>query len=560
MNSFRELIKSLIEAWGSARGKTVQIDGNLLDQQAKVAYNMWRDLSGGRRLVLLKAPTASGKTEVFMSLYLYQFQTDGFHSARMFIVEPVHALLKQMMWRAKTYAELFNVGVGEDHGEVTSPVYLYAAPMTLTTVDTFVYGYLAKRVETWGGGETGRYTMPTGLMMHSLNILDEAHLIQDEVFLGPRVLAKALCPLKEAGGLLILSTATMPTAVWQEFQRECCRDECPEYELPPKGRVVDIEESPRNITEGDFECDKRTLVITNTVAKAREVYKRVVERCRERVFLIHSLMTRRDRDEVVAKLTELDKSGESFVLVGTQAVEVGVDFDFDVLHTELAPLDSLIQRLGRVGRRGGPAYAKVYTTLDTHLPYDKEIIERSKFYVNQLKSALNNVGVATQLLDQLYDAKTVERLAERGTEMFLETIEYLSKLHLFAPPPPGPAWIRPSIYVDVYVFTSAPPPKVEEWGEYAVRLSIPQISTYDRLEKLREAARASGCEVKKVGGEVCRESHSLSCSKGCVVICATRELIECEDVSKLYDGTGLRLDMAAAAGGEKKKRGQRKRS
>lgn len=44
---------------------------------------------------------------------------------------------------------------------------------------------------------------------------------------------------------------------------------------------------------------------------------------------------------------------QTVYLIATSAGEVGVDLDADHLVTELAPLDSLLQRLGRVNRRGG---------------------------------------------------------------------------------------------------------------------------------------------------------------------------------------------------------------
>ena len=40
------------------------------------------------------------------------------------------------------------------------------------------------------------------------------------------------------------------------------------------------------------------------------------------------------------------------LLVGTQAVEVSLDIDFDCLFSEPAPIDALIQRFGRVNRKG----------------------------------------------------------------------------------------------------------------------------------------------------------------------------------------------------------------
>lgn len=58
-------------------------------------------------------------------------------------------------------------------------------------------------------------------------------------------------------------------------------------------------------------------------------------------------------DPVFRAFMEHGPPSTTLYLIATSAGEVGVDLDADHLITELAPLDSLLQRLGRVNRRGG---------------------------------------------------------------------------------------------------------------------------------------------------------------------------------------------------------------
>lgn len=60
------------------------------------------------------------------------------------------------------------------------------------------------------------------------------------------------------------------------------------------------------------------------------------------------------RHRVLAGRTAVPDAPPLFV-VATQCVEAGADFDFDALITQLAPLDALRQRFGRLARRGGTA-------------------------------------------------------------------------------------------------------------------------------------------------------------------------------------------------------------
>ena len=68
------------------------------------------------------------------------------------------------------------------------------------------------------------------------------------------------------------------------------------------------------------------------------------------------------------------KYDEVNLLVGTQAIEVSLDIDYDVLYTEPSPLDALIQRFGRVNRKRKKGICPCYVF--------KEQNEKDKFIYN----------------------------------------------------------------------------------------------------------------------------------------------------------------------------------
>lgn len=75
----------------------------------------------------------------------------------------------------------------------------------------------------------------------------------------------------------------------------------------------------------------------------------------------HSRFIMRDRDEKEKLLLEKDKEGRpAFVdlVIATQAIEVSLDISFDLMLSECAPLDSLIQRAGRCNRFGKSVEAR----------------------------------------------------------------------------------------------------------------------------------------------------------------------------------------------------------
>jgi CRISPR-associated endonuclease/helicase Cas3 len=99
------------------------------------------------------------------------------------------------------------------------------------------------------------------------------------------------------------------------------------------------------------------LWIANTVAQSQDIFNRVNGARVEGSFqaaLLHSRFPAFRRQQLEDKWMEkLGKDGsrpEGCILVATQVVEQSVDIDADLLITELAPTDMLLQRMGRLCR------------------------------------------------------------------------------------------------------------------------------------------------------------------------------------------------------------------
>ncbi|WP_296137269.1 CRISPR-associated helicase Cas3' [uncultured Tessaracoccus sp.] len=102
------------------------------------------------------------------------------------------------------------------------------------------------------------------------------------------------------------------------------------------------------------------LVVRNTVADAQATMHALVDAGIADVTLSHAGFIQADRISKDATLTSrFGPPGETdrplrAVVVATQVVEQSLDVDFDVLFTDLAPMDLLFQRIGRLHRHRRP--------------------------------------------------------------------------------------------------------------------------------------------------------------------------------------------------------------
>lgn len=111
-------------------------------------------------------------------------------------------------------------------------------------------------------------------------------------------------------------------------------------------------------------------VLVNTVKRAQEFAQLLCSRFgSETVLLLHSRFLASERakkeDKLLKELGKPDKGRkrpEKRIVVGTQVLEQSLDIDFDVLITDICPMDLLLQRVGRLHRHERPRPEKLIKT------------------------------------------------------------------------------------------------------------------------------------------------------------------------------------------------------
>ena len=170
---------------------------------------------------------------------------------------------------------------------------------------------------------------------------------------------------KEFGCSFLVMSATMPSFLKNIYKQQLDIDT--EITLPAEnlnllirhhvsileGSILDVEDK----IIVSLEQGKRVLIICNTVDRSRDVFN-ILKSHAINPMLLHSRFTLEDREnkERLLMQSEMDMAGTNIqskidLLVSTQVVEVSLDIDFDVLYSEPAPIDALIQRFGRVNRK-----------------------------------------------------------------------------------------------------------------------------------------------------------------------------------------------------------------
>ncbi|MBR3664084.1 MAG: CRISPR-associated helicase Cas3' [Desulfovibrio sp.] len=240
------------------------------------------------------------------------------------------------------------------------------APFGVGTIDQVLLAVLAVK----------HFSLRRFALSGKIVILDEVHTY--DVYTGR--LIKGLCrELEQLGCTVIILSATLTAAGRRNLLEndDDCEDENAPYPMltgrvqsgfikprtPPPLPDKEIEIRHAEQSEAEqmasmfAQQGAHVLWVCDTVQSAQETFFRLRQSCHDSfdLGLLHSRFPYFMRQQIEENwMIRFGKKvrirGRGAILVATQIVEQSVDLDADVLFSELAPTDMLLQRLGRLWR------------------------------------------------------------------------------------------------------------------------------------------------------------------------------------------------------------------
>ncbi|GBC81074.1 CRISPR-associated endonuclease/helicase Cas3 [bacterium HR10] len=342
----------------------------------------WDALSRGQSIIL-RAPTGSGKTEAVVLPFL-AFGGQSL-AARLIYALPLRSLANQIVRRIEDYAPKLgskpaSFQVRLQHGEKPESV-LFAADAVVATIDQVVTSYACTPLTL----PVRHGNIPAGAVMSSFLVFDEMHLFDPELGLQA---TRLMCErLHRLGMPYAVLSATLPDSV-VEFWQDNLGAEVIEADGEFVQRQVTVEWRDLHLNADEVKKAlgqvHRILVVCNTVDQAVALYRQVASDAQTQGYacnLLHSRFLPEDRkrkeDWVAQHFGKEAAVDTKALLVATQVVGVGLDISADLLLTEVAPVDALIQRAGRVARWGGTGKVLVYD-VESAAPYNRELVGKTK--------------------------------------------------------------------------------------------------------------------------------------------------------------------------------------
>lgn len=323
---------------------------------------MMETLLAGKN-VILSVPTGAGKTWASIIPFLFALENPNIHFPKKMIYSlPLRTLANSIYEDVSEIVKDTSVQTGEYANDV-----YFENDIIFSTIDQTLSNFLCFPLAL----SHRQANINAGALIGSYLVFDEFHLLDEKLSM-----ATAIGTLKMLGKLsrCCIMTATLSKGFMKSLTNELGEtydiitlDDFPQDRnligsLKPdvnkkRINVIDKPVSAKRILK---EHKKKSIVICNRVEKAQEIYNQLIQKKTEntdaediKIICLHSRFFDKDRKEKEETLkTHFGKNAndESIILIATQVIEAGMDISCEVMHTEISPISSFLQRAGRCAR------------------------------------------------------------------------------------------------------------------------------------------------------------------------------------------------------------------
>ncbi len=271
-------------------------------------------------------------------------------------------------------------------------------PLSISTLDQlfdFVFKYQG-------------YELKLATLSYSKIVIDEIQMYGSDLL---AYLVYGIKTVNKFGGKIAILTATLAPFIKDllktgensiEFEEKTFINDIKRHNVKVYNSHMDTDSIYNKFQENSEKgISNKILVVCNTVKKAQQIYKELLEKGISNINILHSKFIKCDRAAKENEILEFGKTENSgqCIWISTQIVEASLDIDFDYLFTELSDISGLFQRLGRCNRKGIKSIAEpncfVFLNIDNNLLtngnkgfIDKKIYELSKEAIKDVKGLL----------------------------------------------------------------------------------------------------------------------------------------------------------------------------
>jgi len=362
-----------------------------------------------RKHTLVTAPTGAGKTDFLLKRC----------KGRVFYTLPFQASINAMYERIKNDLKNTNAQIHLLHAASTLKMEgkLIEEKIMQRHVGASIKVLTPHQMASLVFGTKG-YEIMIADLHDSDVVLDEIHTYSETTQAIVLKIVEILCSLNCR---IHIGTATMSSVLYNRLL-ETLGGKSNVYEIALPDEILDSFnrhiiykadsfESLEQVVEDAIYKKMKVLFVCNRVRRAQELFKTLdVKYPKLKKMLIHSRFKRVRRSELETLLKEdFNKSEEACIAVATQVVEVSLDISFDLMITDCAPIDALIQRFGRINRIRNNTTIGIYKSIyvlkppeieNNALPYKLETLNST--YEELPNGALLEERNLKQMIDRVY--------------------------------------------------------------------------------------------------------------------------------------------------------------